>query len=96
MNLRFCETYRHRFPHGIWMQFRDSQQSLRRAAGFASAAFPFADGGEGDAEHGGEVLLGEIELIADLIGTVEGGPADMSVRKKDYLKSKCYDKPHHR
>ena len=30
------------------------------------------------------------ELIADLVGTVKGGPADMSVRKKDYLKSKSY------
>lgn len=29
---------------------------------FAGAAFQFADDGEGDAEHGGEVLLGEIEF----------------------------------
>ena len=36
------------------------------------------------------------ELIADLIGTVEGGPADMSARKKDYLKAKGYGKPRHR
>ncbi len=26
------------------------------------------------------------DLIADLIGTVEDGPADMSARKKEYLK----------
>ena len=25
------------------------------------------------------------DLIADLVGTVEGGPADMSARKKEYL-----------
>lgn len=36
------------------------------------------------------------DLIADLIGTVEGGPADMSARKKDYLKSKNYGKTRHR
>jgi hypothetical protein len=36
------------------------------------------------------------DLIADLIGTVEGGPADMSVRKKDYLKTKDYGKSRHR
>jgi hypothetical protein len=36
------------------------------------------------------------ELIADLIGTVEGGPADMSARKKDYLKAKGYGEPRHR
>ncbi len=30
------------------------------------------------------------DLIADLIGTVEGGPSDMSARKKDYLKTKDY------
>jgi hypothetical protein len=28
------------------------------------------------------------DLIADLIGTVEGGPTDMSNRKKGYLKTK--------
>ncbi len=32
------------------------------------------------------------DLIADLIGTVEGGPSDMSARKKDYLKTKGYGK----
>jgi hypothetical protein len=31
--------------------------------------------------------------IADLIGTVEGGPDDMSARKKEYLKAKNYLKP---
>lgn len=36
------------------------------------------------------------ELIADLIGTVEGGPADMSARKKDYLKTTNYGKSRHR
>ena len=36
------------------------------------------------------------DLIADLIGTVEGGPADMSSRKKDYLKTKGYGKSRHR
>ncbi len=34
-------------------------------------------------------------LIADLIGTVEGGPSDMSVRKKHYLKTKGYGKSRH-
>ena len=36
------------------------------------------------------------DLIADLVGTVEGGPADMSARKKDYLKTRAYGKPRHR
>lgn len=36
------------------------------------------------------------DLIADLIGTVEGGPADMSVRKKEYLKMKGYGESRHR
>lgn len=36
------------------------------------------------------------DLIADLIGTVEGGPADMSARKKDYLKTRNYGKTRHR
>ncbi len=36
------------------------------------------------------------DLIADLVGTVEGGPADMSARKKDYLKTKGYGKSRHR
>lgn len=36
------------------------------------------------------------DLIADLIGTVEGGPADMSARKKSYLKTKDYGKSRHR
>jgi hypothetical protein len=38
-----------------------------------------------------EVASG-IGLIADLIGSVEGGPADMSSRKKDYLKASGYGK----
>lgn len=50
------------------MKPRNRQQCFRRAAGFAGAAFPFADGGEGDAEHGGEVLLGEIEFVTDFGG----------------------------
>lgn len=36
------------------------------------------------------------ELIADLIGTVEDGPIDMSSRKKEYLKSTGYGKSRHR
>ncbi|MEI6675322.1 MAG: hypothetical protein WCO57_09110 [Verrucomicrobiota bacterium] len=32
------------------------------------------------------------ELIADLIGTVEAGPADMSSKKKHYLKTHGYGK----
>lgn len=36
------------------------------------------------------------DLIADLIGTVEGGPTDMSARKKEYLKTKDYGKSRHR
>ena len=47
------------------MQPRHGKQCLRRAAGFAGAAFRFADDGEGDAEHGSEVLLGEIEFGED-------------------------------
>ena len=47
------------------MQPCHRQQRLRRTAGFAGAAFRFADDGEGDAEHGGEVLLGEIEFGED-------------------------------
>ena len=35
------------------------------------------------------------DLIADLVGSVEGGPADMSARKKEYLKSKGYGKSRH-
>lgn len=35
-------------------------------------------------------------LIEDLIGTVEGGPADMSARKKHYLKTTGYGKKHPR
>jgi len=36
------------------------------------------------------------ELIADLIGSVEGGPADMSARKKEYLKTTGYGQSRHR
>ncbi|MEI6177546.1 MAG: hypothetical protein WCS43_11690 [Verrucomicrobiota bacterium] len=36
------------------------------------------------------------DLIADLVGTVEGGPSDMSSRKKEYLKTKDYGKTRHR
>jgi hypothetical protein len=37
--------------------------------------------------------LSGFDLIADLVGTVAGGPKDMSVNKKAYLKSKEYGKP---
>lgn len=37
-----------------------------------------------------------IGLIADLIGSIEDGPADMSSRKKDYLKLTGYGKSRHR
>jgi hypothetical protein len=36
------------------------------------------------------------DLIADLVGTVEGGPSDVSARKKEYLKTKGYGKSRHR
>lgn len=36
------------------------------------------------------------DLIADLIGTVEGGPADISANKKEYLKTTGYGKSRHR
>jgi Ribbon-helix-helix protein, copG family len=36
------------------------------------------------------------DLIADLVGTVEDGPTDMSVRKKDYLKTTNYGESRHR
>lgn len=36
------------------------------------------------------------DLIADLIGTVEGDPTDMSTRKKEYLKTKNYGESRHR
>ena len=36
------------------------------------------------------------DLISDLIGTVKGGPADMSARKKEYLKKTSYGKSRHR
>ena len=37
-----------------------------------------------------------IGLIADLIGSIEGGPADISSRKKEYLKMTGYGKSRHR
>ena len=36
------------------------------------------------------------DLIADLISTVAGGPADMCARKKQYLKTTGYGKARHR
>ena len=36
------------------------------------------------------------DLIADLVGTVEDGAADMSSRKKEYLKTNGYGKSRHR
>ena len=36
------------------------------------------------------------DLIADLVGSVEGDAIDMSARKKEYLKSSGYGKPSHR
>lgn len=36
------------------------------------------------------------DLIADLVGSVEGNAVDMSARKKDYLKSSGYGKSRHR
>ncbi|MFM2199020.1 MAG: hypothetical protein RLZZ505_2452 [Verrucomicrobiota bacterium] len=36
------------------------------------------------------------DLIADLVGSVEGDAVDMSARKKDYLKSSGYGKSSHR
>jgi len=36
------------------------------------------------------------DLIADLIGAVEGGPVDMSSRKKEYLNTTGYGKSRHR
>ena len=47
----------------------------RRRLSAASVAAPPASG---------------FDLIADLVGTVEGGPADMSSRKKEHLKSSGY------
>ena len=35
---------------------------------------------------------GSLEAIADLIGSVDGLPADLSSRKKDYLRSTAYGK----
>lgn len=42
------------------------------------------------------VVASGFDLIADLVGTVEGGPADMSARKKEYLKTTSYGKSRHR
>ncbi len=50
---------------------------------------------------GGEIMSAEkiptgFDLIADLVGTVEGGPADISTRKKHYLKTTAYGEPRSR
>lgn len=37
-----------------------------------------------------------IGLIADLIGSIEGGPTDMSARKKEYLEMTAYGESRHR
>jgi len=36
------------------------------------------------------------DLIADLVGTVENGPCDMSSKTKEYLRSTNYGKKRHR
>jgi len=36
------------------------------------------------------------DLIADLVGTIDEGPADVSTRKKHYLKESGYGSVHHR
>jgi len=43
-----------------------------------------------------QAVASGFDLIADLVGTVEGGPGDMSERKKEYLKTTTYGKSHHR
>lgn len=40
-------------------------------------------------EGGGEHLAG-YELIADLVGSIEGGPSDMSAEKKKFLRASGY------
>ena len=42
-------------------------------------------------QPGGQTVSG-FDLIADLVGSVSGGPSDMSSNKKAYLKSKSYGK----
>jgi Ribbon-helix-helix protein, copG family len=37
-----------------------------------------------------------LDLIADLIGSVEGLPADLAARKKHYLKTTGYGRKHRR
>jgi len=37
-----------------------------------------------------------LELIADLIGSVEGLPSDLATRKKKHLRSSGYGQKHHR
>jgi Arc/MetJ-type ribon-helix-helix transcriptional regulator len=37
-----------------------------------------------------------LDAIADLIGSVDGLPADLGVRKKDYLKATGYGRKRHR
>lgn len=43
----------------------------------------------------GTDLVG-FDLIADLVGTVENGPRDMSSKTKEYLRSTDYGKKRHR
>lgn len=43
-----------------------------------------------------QAVASGFDLIADLVGTVEGGPRDMSERKKEYLRTTTYGKPRHR
>ena len=44
------------------------------------------------AGHQGVEPASGFDLIADLVGTVKRGPADMSARKKHYLKTQGYGK----
>lgn len=58
------------------LQLTKSEVARRRL----SAQLPPPDEGSG------------FDLIADLVGTVEGGPADMSSARKKHLKSTGYGK----
>jgi hypothetical protein len=62
-------------------QLTKSEVARRRLVAAGSIAHPPASG---------------FDLIADLVGTVEGGPTDMSTRKKHYLKEKGYGALRHR